>query len=39
MVVKELFCDGAMLFDLSQVLAYKSLDFDPEVKTQKQIKV
>ncbi|XP_047134081.1 phosphoinositide 3-kinase regulatory subunit 4 isoform X1 [Hydra vulgaris] len=34
-VVGELFCDGASLFDLSQLLAYRLNDFHPEVKIQK----
>eukprot|EP00794_Sanderia_malayensis_P015350 gene15350-16926_t len=34
-VIAELFCEGSPLFDLSQLLAYKSGDYSPEVKLSK----
>jgi len=34
-VMAELFCEGAALFDLSQLLAYRTLDFNPEWKLYK----
>ena len=34
-VISELFCDGVGLFDLSQLLAYRTGDFNPESKLQK----
>ena len=34
-VIAELFCEGQHLFDLSQLLAYRTLDYNPEVKISK----
>ena len=34
-VIAELFCEGNPLFDLSQLLAYKTGDYSPEVKLNK----
>lgn len=34
-VIAELFCDGTGLFDLSQLLAYRTADFNPEPKLSK----
>jgi len=34
-VIAELFCEGNALFDLSQLLAYKTGDYSPEVKLNK----
>ena len=34
-VIGELFCEGSPLFDLSQLLAYKSGDYSPDVKLSK----
>ena len=34
-VISELFCDGVGLFDLSQLLAYRTGEYNPEPKLQK----
>ena len=34
-VTSELFCDGTGLFDLSQLLAYRTGDYNPDSKLQK----